>query len=179
MSAANSLYGILAGFEDHEQVLAAAHRAHEAGYRKMDAYTPFPVEELAHALGHKRTRVPLLFLVGGIVGGLGGYFMQAYAMAIDWPLNVGGKPLNSWPMFIPITFELTVLCASLLGFFGTLALCRFPEPYHPVFNVSEFGRASRDRFFLCIEAKDPQFDPAGTWKFLESLKPYYLARVEA
>jgi hypothetical protein len=112
-----------------------------------------------------------LFLIGGIVGGLGGYAMMSYAMAVDWPMNVGGRPLQSWPMFIPITFELTVLGSALLGFFGTLALCRFPMLYHPVFNVPEFARASRDRFFLCIEATDAQFDLHTTRRFLERLEP--------
>ena len=171
-------YGLMAAFENHEQLLSAARRAHAAGYRRMDGYSPFPVEGLAQALGHQRSGVAFLFLIGGIVGGFGGYLMLWYAMAVDWPMNIGGRPLHSWPMFIPITFELTVLGSALLGFFGTLALCRFPQPYHPVFNVPEFMRASRDRFFLCIEAADPTFDPDATWRFLEGLEPCHLAKVE-
>ena len=174
----DSNYGLMAVFETHEQLLDAARRAHAAGYRRMEGYSPFPIEGLAHALGHKRTGVPILFLIGGIVGGLGGYFMLWYSMGVDWPMNIGGRPLHSWPMYIPITFELTILCSSLLGFFGTLALCRFPEPYHPVFNVPEFSRASRDRFFLCIEAADPKFDEQTTWRFLERLEPCLITKVE-
>ena len=173
-----SPYGIIAAFEDHEQLLHAARRAHAAGYRKMDAYSPFPIEGLAQALGHKRSGVAFLFLVGGVVGGLGGYFMLWHSMGVDWPMNIGGRPLHSWPMYIPITFELTILCSSLLGFFGTLALCGFPTPYHPVFNVPEFTRASRDRFFLCIEAIDPKFDEHTTWSFLEKLEPYHIEKVK-
>src|SRR3954471_12220757 len=168
------VYGLIATFKDHEDLLEAAHRVRGDGYRRIDAYSPFPVDGLAEALGHGTTLVPLLFLLGGIIGALGGYFMQWYAMSLDTPLNIGGKPLHSWPMFIPITFEATVLGAALLGFFGTLALCRFPEPYHPVFNLPEFDRASRDRFFLCIEARDPKFDVEGTRRFLETLDPYYI-----
>src|ERR1043166_5289531 len=117
-------YGVLAGFETHEQLLEAARCAYAAGYRNMDGYSPFRIEGLAEALGRHRSGVPILFLAGGILGGLGGYFMLWYSMAIDWPMNIGGRPLNSWPMYIPITFELTILCSSLLGFLGTLALCR-------------------------------------------------------
>jgi len=171
-------FGIIAAFDDDEHLLEAARRAHAAGYRNMDGYSPFPVEGLAQALGHKSSGVAALFLAGGIAGALGGYFMLWYSMGVDWPFNSGGRPLNSWPMFIPITFELTILCSSLLGFFGTLALCGFPRPYHPVFNVPEFVRASRDRFFLCIEASDPKFDESATWRFLERLEPYYIGMVE-
>lgn len=178
MNKPRGFHGILAGFEDQEQLLEAARLAHARGYRRMDAYTPFPVEDLAEALGHKKSRVPLLFLLGGIFGALGGYFMLWYSMAVDWPMNIGGRPLNSWPMFIPITFELTILCSSLLGFFGTLAMCGFPEPYHPVFNVPDFARASRDRFFLCIEKSDPKFDEDQTWRFLKQLDPSCLEWVE-
>lgn len=173
-----TIHGIIAGFDDHEKLLDAARRAHVAGYRRMEGYSPFPIENLPQALGQRPTRVAFLFLLGGIGGALGGYFLLWYSMAIDWPMNIGGRPLNSWPMYIPITFELTILCSALLGFFGTLALCGFPKPYHPVFNVPEFERASRDRFFLCIEADDPRFDPDDTLRFLERLEPYHIALVE-
>ncbi len=179
MSQSGSIYGLMAAFKNHESLLGAALRAHAEGYRSMDAYSPFPIEGLAEALGHRSGIVPLLFLLGGVTGCLGGYYMQWYAMAWDYPLNIGGKPLNSWPMFIPIVFELTVLGAALLGFFGTLALNRFPELYHPVFNVAEFReRASSDGFFLCIEARDPKFDQARTREFLESLGAYKVEEVE-
>jgi hypothetical protein len=163
------LFGLMAEFETHEQVLEAARRSYAAGYRRMDAYTPFPVEELAEALGHEHTLVPLITLVGGIAGCLGGYFMEWYSMARLYPLNVGGRPLNSWPNFIPVTFELTVLIASLSAFLSVFILNRLPQVHHPVFNVPEFERASADRFFLCIEAADPQFDRERTREFLEQL----------
>jgi len=164
-----SPHGLMAEFEQPEGVLAATKRAYDAGYRQMDAYTPFPVEGLAEALGRRGTTVPLIVLTGGILGGLGGYFMQWYATVIDYPLNVGGRPLHSWPAYIPITFELTVLCASLSALVGMLVLNRLPQPYHPVFNAPDFERASQDRFFLCIEAADPKFDMAATRLFLENL----------
>ena len=143
----------------------------EAGYYCMDAYTPFPVEGLAEALGSHGTRVPLITLIGGIVGGLAGYFFQYWVSAIDYPLNIGGKPWNSWPAFIPVTFELTVLGAALSAVLGMLALNGLPQPYHPVFHVPRFAFASRDRFFLCVQAIDPRFDYASTREVLQSLAP--------
>jgi hypothetical protein len=165
-----ALFGLMAEFEEHEQLLAAARRAYAEGYRRMDAYSPFPIEGLAEALGQENSAIPLFTLTGGIVGGLGAYFMQWYAMAKLYPLNVGGRPLNSWPNFIPVTFELTILIASVSAFLGVFILNRLPEPHHPVFNVPEFERASSDRFFLCIEADDPKFEVGETRKFLEELK---------
>jgi len=172
-----SLYGLMAEFEEHEQVLAAATRAYAEGYRRMDAYSPFPIDGLAEAMGYEYTAVPLLTLLGGIAGGLGAYFMEWYSMASLYPLNVGGRPHNSWPNFIPVTFELTVLIASLSALAAMLLLNRLPQPHHPVFNVPEFRRASIDRFFLCIETKDPKFDREETWKFLEDLKPIAITEV--
>jgi Alternative complex III, ActD subunit len=172
------LYGLLAEFTEHEQLLEAARRAYAAGYRRMDAFSPFPVEELAEALGHDYSPVPLFTLMGGMAGGLGGYFMQWYSMARLYPLNVGGRPHNSWPNFIPITFELTILIAALSAFVSVLILARLPQPHHPVFNVPEFQRASIDRFFLCIEVDDPLFEREGTARFLESLKPVGVKEVE-
>jgi ActD protein len=171
MKANPKLHGLMAEFEDHEQVVEAANRAREAGYHCMDAYTPFPVEDLPEALGCKTTALPLIVLMGGIVGALGGYFMEWYAMAVDYPINVGGRPFNSWPAYIPIMFELLVLCAAISAVVGMLALNHLPEPHHPVFNVPGFERASTDRFFLCIEARDPKFDASATRRFLESFKP--------
>jgi hypothetical protein len=180
MKSERPIYGLMAAFKDEEALLEAAVRAHAEGYRKMDGFSPFPIEGLAQALGRKTKIVPLLFLLGGVTGCAGGYFMQWFAMAVDYPLNVGGRPLHSWPMFIPITFELTVLGSALFGFFGTLALNRFPEPYHPVFNVPEFrDHASRDGFFLCIEAADPKFDLLQTRAFLQKLQPSRIEEVEA
>ena len=175
---ANSKYGLLAEFDSPEALLSAAKRAFAEGFRKMDAYTPFPVDGLAEAIGFHRSRVPLIVLLGGIVGCLGGFFLQYWISVIDYPINVGGQPLNSWPSFIPVTFELTILVAALSAVLGLLALNRLPMPYHPVFNVEAFELASRNRFFLCIEAADPKFDLAGTRDFLGSLGPQNVYEVE-
>lgn len=172
------IYGLMAEFASPQALVQAAERASEHGFKRMDAYTPFPVEGLAEALRIERTRVPLIVLIGGIVGCLGGFFLQYWVAVIDYPLNVGGRPLNSWPAFIPVTFEMTILFAALSAFFGVLALNGLPMPYHPVFNVERFELASRNRFFLCIEADDPNFDRDGTWKFLESLGPQGVYQVE-
>lgn len=172
-----TLFGLMAEFEEHEQLLDAARRAHAEGYRRMDGYSPFPIEGLAEALGHEYSAIPLFTLIGGIVGGLGAYFMEWYSMASLYPLNVGGRPYNSWPNFIPVVFELTVLVASLSAFLGVFVLNRLPEPNHPVFNVPEFERSSSDRFFLCIEAKDTKFNLDGTRKFLEGLKALKVTEV--
>jgi Protein of unknown function (DUF3341) len=169
-------YGLLAEFSTHEELLRAAEKAYEQGFRKMDGYAPFPVEGLAEALG-KKTRLPLLVLIGGMVGGLSAYFMEWDANVISYPINIGGRPLNSWPAFIPITFELTVLGASLTAFFFSLGLSGLPRPYHPIFNVPEFERASQDRFFLCIEATDRIFHSDRTRQFLQSLHPLTIAEV--
>jgi hypothetical protein len=165
----DTLYGLLAEFEHPEDLVEAAKRAYAKGYRKMDAYTPFPVEGLSDAIGFRRQQMPLIVLCGGVFGCVGGYLLQVWAMKWSYPLNIGGRPLNSWPAFIPVTFELTILAAALSAVFGMLALNGLPMPYHPVFNVPRFETASRTRFFLCIEARDPEFDRARTRTFLESL----------
>jgi hypothetical protein len=162
-----AIYGLMAEFADPDALLAAARQASDEGFRKMDAYTPFPVEGLAEAIGFQRTRVPLIVLIGGLIGCSGGFLLQYWISVIDYPINIGGRPLNSWPSFIPVTFELTILVAALSAVFGLLALNGLPMPYHPVFNVDRFELASRNRFFLCIEAADPKFDPQGTRSFLE------------
>ena len=172
------MYGLIAEFDNPEALVGAAHRAFAEGFRKMDAYSPFPVEGLAEALGFHRTRVPLIVLTGGILGCLGGFFLQYWLAVIDYPINVGGRPLNSWPSFIPVTFELTILIAALSAFFGVLALNGLPMPYHPVFNVERFELASRNRFFLLIEAADPRFDSAGTRRFLENIRSHGVYEVE-
>jgi hypothetical protein len=169
MAVRSPIYGLLAEFDNPTVLVQAIHKARQEGYRNMDAYTPFPVEEVSDALGFHRTRVPLVVFLGGLVGCLGGFAMQYWCNVVDYPVNVGGRPLNSWPSFIPVTFEMTILIASLSGVFGLLALCGLPMPYHPLFNVERFSRASRDRFFLCIESRDPRFDREGTKQFLASL----------
>ena len=170
-------YGLMAEFSTVEELVAAVRRAHAEGYRNMDTYSPFPLEVIDDELGLRRTSVPLIVLIGGVLGCLTGYFMQYYLAAIYYPINVGGRPLNSWPSFIPITFELTVLFGGLFAVFGMLALNGLPMPYHPVFNVPRFVRATRDRFFLAIEATDPKFNREETRRFLEQLAPYEVAEV--
>ena len=161
----------MAEFEDPNELVAATYRAQYEGYRKMDAYSPFPIEELHEALGAPHTRLPLIVFIGGAIGCIGGYFMQYWANALNYPLVVGGKPFNAWPMFIPVTFECTILGAALAAVLGMLALNGLPMPYHPTFNVPRFALASRNRFFLCIEAHDPKFQLDRTRGFLESLGP--------
>ena len=165
------IHGLMAEFKTAEEVLQATRRARQEGYRNMDAYTPYPVEGLAAELGLPRTRVPFVVLTGGLVGAAAGFFMQYWAMAVDYPINVGGRPYNSWPVFIPIAFEVMVLVASFAALFGMLFLNGLPQPYHPVFNVPRFARATQDRFFLCIEATDPKFDRQRTEDFLIGLQP--------
>lgn len=162
-------WGLMAEFETPDDLVRAAREAFEAGYRRMDAYSPAPVEGLAEAMGVESTRMPLITLIGGICGGLTAYLVQWYTVVADWPLNVGGRAPHSWPAFLVLTFELTILGAGLFAFLGVMAANRLPEPYHPVFNVASFERASRDAFFLAIEAADPRFDPEGTRRFLMGL----------
>jgi hypothetical protein len=167
----HALYGLIAEFDDPSSLVAATQRAHQQGFRCMDAYSPFPIEELHEALGTHHTRLPLIVLIGGLVGCIGGFLLQYWVSAVAYPLNVGGKPYLSWPAFIPVTFECTILAAALSAVLGMLALNGLPQPYHPVFNVPRFALASRNRFFLCIEAADPKFDLDGTRAFLETLGP--------
>lgn len=171
------IYGVVAEFDDPTTIVAAAKRLSEAGYQRFEAYTPFPIEELSETIKPRHPLLPLIVLVGGIVGGLGGFFMQYYAAVLGYPINVGGRPLNSWPMYIPITFELAVLAAAFAAVFGVLALSHLPMPYHPLFNVKEFERASQDRFFLCVEASDPKFDRNETTNLLLSLNALGVSNV--
>ena len=172
-----TLHGLMAEFDNPSALVAAAERARLAGYRRMDAYTPIPIEELSEALGLRPTRLPILVFLGGLFGGLGGYGLEYWSQTMAYPMNVGSRPFHSWPQFIPVTFETTVLGAALTAFVGMWALNRLPQPYHPVFNVPAFDRASTDRFFLCIEAVDPRFDRGETWTFLESLHPVGVSEV--
>jgi len=171
------MYGLMAEFTSGDSLLQATRRAYEEGYRRMDAYSPLPIDGLAEALGFHRTRVPLIVLLGGIVGCVSGFALQYWISAIDYPVNVGGRPYNSWPSFVPVTFELTILFAASAAFFGFVGLAGFPAPYHPVFRVPRFKRASNDGFFLCIEARDPD-DEREITRFLDSLEPMGLWEVE-
>jgi len=171
------LYGVMAEFESPDELLEAARAAYRAGYTRMDAYSPYPVEGLAEAIGFRNTRIPMVVLLGAIVGAAGGFFMQWFSSVFHYPLNIGGRPLNSWPAFIPITFECAILLAAGGAVLGMLALNGLPTPYHPLFNVPAFARASRDRFFLCIETADPKFDKERVEQFLARLKPMQIAEV--
>jgi hypothetical protein len=173
------IYGVVAEFPTPHELIHAVEKTREAGYRWIEAYTPFPVEGLAEALALKRNNVPLITLIGGLAGGLGGFFFQYWVSVIAYPLNIGGRPLNSWPAFIPVTFELTVLGAALSAVFGMLALNGLPRPHHPLFNVKRFVKhATSDRFYLCIEARDPNFSLADSSLFLHELKATHISEVE-
>ncbi len=172
-----SVYGLMAKFDSPEAVLEATRSAREAGYKKMEAYSPFPIEELADLLDFKPS-IQYLVFIGGVVGAISGFALQYYASVISYPIIVGGRPFNSWPAFIIVIFELTILFAGLTAVFGTLGLSGFPMPYHSVFNVEDFREVSRDKFFLCIEAKDPRFDLQRTRTFLESLNPETVTEVQ-
>lgn len=161
-------YGLLAEFSGPEELVAAARKVHEAGYRRVEAYSPMPVEGLAEALEFRRTAMPLVILIGGLFGAGAGYLLQYWVSVHAYPLNVAGRPLHSWPAFIPVTFEMTILCASLAGVLGMLALNGLPRPHHPLFGVNAFSRASRDGFFLCIQAADPLFSPESSREFLQN-----------
>ena len=165
------LYGIVAEFEYPDDLLSASNKAREAGYKQMEAYTPFPVHGLTEALGKQHTKLQWIVLCAAFIGGCGGYFMEYWVAVIDYAINIGGKPLHSWPMFLPVTFELTVLFSALTAAGSMLVLNGLPEPYHPLFQVEGFFRSTSDRFFLCIESEDGKFDPAATRAFLESLEP--------
>ena len=171
------IHGLMAEFDDPSSLVAATERAHREGYRCMDAYSPFPIEELHEALGARHTRLPLIVLIGGLCGCIGGYALQYWSSVMAYPLNIGGKPLHSWPAFIPVTFECTILVAALSAVLGMLALNGLPQPYHPVFNVPRFALASRNRFFLCIESADPKFDLEHTREFLAPLHPREVSTV--
>ncbi len=169
----------MAEFKTEHELVHAVEKTREAGYRRIEAYTPFPVEGLAEALALKRNNVPLITLIGGLTGGLGGFFFQYWVCVIAYPLNIGGRPLNSWPAFIPVTFELTVLGAALSAVFGMLALNGLPRPHHPLFNVHRFVKhATSDRFFLCIEARDPKFHLKDSAHFLKGLNASHINEVE-
>jgi hypothetical protein len=165
----STVYGALAEFSDPEEIVVAAHKVREAGYVKVDAYTPFPVHGLVEATGFKDNRVPWVIFWGGVIGAIGGFGLQAYINLVEYPMNVGGRPYIPWPSFIPVTFECTVLAAAFAAVLGMLGMNGLPRPYHSIFNASRFDLASQDRFFICIEADDPQFDAEETTRFLGTL----------
>lgn len=171
------IYGLIAEFETPTDLVNAARAAREEGYRKLDAYSPFPIEELSDALHLHKNKLPLIVLLGGLVGGTLGYLLQYYVTVVYFPINIAGRPLHSWPSYIVITFEMTILFAALSAVLGLLGLCGLPMPYHPVFNVPRFALASRNRFFLCIQARDPLFDREKTSAFLDKLEPREVSEV--
>jgi hypothetical protein len=171
------IYGLLAEFDSPSDLVAAAHKTYAAGYKRIDAYSPFPIEELAEAIGFHRNNVPLVVLIGGILGCISGYLMQWWIATVSYPVNVGGRPYHSWPAFIVVTFEMTILFSVLAAVFGMLALNGLPMPYHPVFNVPRFAFATKDRFFLIVFASDPKYNIMATRDFLQSLGPRSISEV--
>lgn len=177
---ARELYGLLAKFNTQEELMVASDRTFSEGYRKFDAYSPYPVEDLAKAMHLKSSPLPFVILAGGIAGGVGGFLLMSYSTVIDYPLNIGGRPLFSWPAYIPITFELTVLFAAVAGILGLFFFTRFPQPYHPVFNSEDFNEhGAQDAFYLSIEASDPKFDLERTRSFLQNLGSALVSEIEA
>lgn len=176
-SVSSTIYGTMAEFNSAQELLTAARRANDAGYREMDAYSPFPVEELAEAIGFRKNYVPLVTLIGAITGGVLGYMMQYYIAVISYPTNIGGRPFHSWPSFIIVTFEMTILFGAISAVLGMLALNGLPMPYHPVFNVPRFNFVTKDKFFLVIFATDPKYDTQSAHQFLESLNPQSVSEV--
>jgi hypothetical protein len=173
-----AVYGLMAEFEDPKSLVTAAKRTYAAGYRKIDTFSPYPIEEAWEAIGHHDRRLSFIVLAGGVTGLLSGVGLQWWVHSIAYPINIGGKPLFSWPQFVPVTFELTILLAALSAVIGMIVLNGLPQPYHPVFNVPSFARASRDRFFLVVESEDPKFDRQATADFLKGLNPTEVNEVE-
>ena len=168
---ADIAWGLMAEFTTADELLAAARRAHDAGYRHAEAYAPFHVKGLAEALGFTRSRVPLFTFVGAVLGGVGGYFLQWYTAVVDYAINVGGRPAHSWPMFVPVTFEMTILGGAFAAVLALLLGNGLPKLYHPVFNAPDFDLAMRNRFFLCLRRDDPAFDEAGAAQLLDAMQP--------
>ena len=172
------IYGLMAEFPSADALIAAAHQVHAAGYQKVDAFTPYPIEAVSEALALPRSKMPLIVLLGGLLGGFGGYMLEFWSQVIRYPMNIGGRPVHSWPSFIVPTFECTILGAALSAVIGMIAINGLPMPYHPVFNVPRFALASRDRFFLVIEAIDAKFDSDATRRFLAGLNASEVSEVD-
>lgn len=173
-------YGLLAKFDTPEELVAAAKRVAAEGYTVFDAYSPYPIEELPHAMKLKSSPLPFVIFGGGLLGAIGGFAMQTYAQVIDYPYNIGGRPDFSWPAYIPISFELTILLAALAGILGLFFFARFPQPYHPVFNSEDFNaHGSQDAFYLDIESRDPRFSLGETTLFLRELGAVEVTEIEA
>jgi hypothetical protein len=170
-------WALMAEYETAEALVAAAQAAHDAGFRAIEAYAPYHVEGLAEAVGFRRSRLPAVVLAGGLFGGLGGYFLQWYSAVRSYPIEVGARPLHSWPMFVPVTFEMTVLFAAFAAFFGALAANGLPRLVHPIFDAPDFDLASRNRFFLCLRTDDPRFDEARASAVLDATHPLRRAEV--
>ena len=177
MRSQGGVHGILAQFKSPDAVVEAAKRVHAAGYTKVDAYSPYPIEELGEALDLHKSHLPKIVLLGGISGFLAGWGLEYWAAVIEYPMNIGGRPLYSWPAFIIPAYETTILFAAMGAVFGMLALNGLPQPYHPLFNVPRFSEASRSRFFLLIAASDPKFDMSKTREFLAGLAPVSVTEV--
>jgi hypothetical protein len=173
-----AIYGLLAEFDTPTQLVDAAKRVYSAGYRRIDTFSPFPIEEAWEAIGHHDRRLSAIVLAGGIAGLLTGFALEEWVHTIAYPVNIAGKPLNSWPQFIPVMFELTILFAAIAGVLGMIVLNGLPQPYHPAFNVERFEHASRDKFFLIVESEDPKFDRQGTADFLKGLNATEVSEVE-
>jgi hypothetical protein len=173
-----AVYGLMAEFDDPGGLVKAAKQTYAAGYRQIDTFSPYPIEEAWEAIGQHDTRLSKIVLGGGLTGLLSGLALQEWVHNIAYPINIAGKPLNSWPQFIPVTFELTILFAALSGVIGMILLNGLPMPYHPVFNVARFERASRDKFFLLVESADPKFDREQTREFLKGLNATEVSDVE-
>jgi len=177
-TSASALYGVMAEFEDPTSLVEAARRTYNEGYRRFEAYSPYPIHEVFDAMHIRDKRVSLVVLLGGLTGMFAGIGLQAWVSAIAYPLNIAGRPYLSWPMFVPVTFELTILFGAFAAVFGMLGLNGLPLPYHPVFNVPRFALATREKFFLLIEQEDPKFDYGSTRTFMEGLKGQEVFDVE-
>jgi hypothetical protein len=173
-----AVYGLLAEFDDPNSLVQAAKRVYAAGYRRIDTFSPYPIEEAWEAIGHHDRRLSKIVLAGGLTGLLTGIGLQEWVHELAYPINIAGKPLNSWPQFVPVCFELTILFAALSAVLGMIILNGLPAPYHPAFNVPRFERASRDKFFLLVESDDPKFDRQATLEFLKGLNPSEINEVE-